>query len=196
MDLIDTPSLEQTGFWYTDHLLSDELNNALFQRINELFETQQMRAALVGKNAEMRRDEKERGDFISWLNTDDTIGPVGEFLRHIRDIQQHFNRLHYLGMQNIESHFAVYPNGTFYKPHRDVHRQGSSRVVSFVHYLNPEWQPGHGGELVIYEDSGTAHTITPIYGRTIFFLSEMWHEVKPTACMRRSITGWLSTSAP
>lgn len=189
--MIDTPSLEQTGFWYTDHLISDELNMALFQRIHELFETQQMRAALVGKNAEMRRDESERGDFISWIDTQEKIGCTAEFLMRIGEVQQHFNRTHFLGLKSIETHFAVYPNGTFYKPHRDVHRQGSSRVVSFVHYLNPEWEPGHGGELVIYEDSGTAHTIKPIYGRTIFFLSEMLHEVLPTSSLRRSITGWM-----
>lgn len=169
---------------------------ALFQHINELFETQKMRAAQIGKNAEMRRDENERGDFISWIDTHETIGCTSEFLSKIGEVQQHFNRTHFLGLKSIETHFAVYPHGTFYKLHRDVHRQGSSRVVSFVHYLNPEWHHSHGGELIIYEDSGVTHTITPIYGRTIFFLSEMLHEVRPTTHMRRSITGWLSTSFP
>ncbi len=184
-------SLEHSGFWYTDHLLTDELNASLFQRINELYETRQMRAARVGKNDEMRHDENERGDFISWIDTHEKRGITAEFISHMMDMQLHFNRIHYLGLKSIESHFAVYPNGTFYKPHRDVHRQGSSRVISFVHYLNPEWQTGHGGELIIYEDNGPTHTITPVYGRTIFFLSEMLHEVLPTAFMRRSITGWM-----
>ena len=150
-----------------------------------------MRAAQVGKNADKRRDEMERGDFISWINTLDSTGCISEFVTRIDEMLQYFNHIHYMGLKRIETHFAVYPNGTYYKPHRDVHRQGSSRVVSFVHYLNPDWQKGHGGELVIYGDDGVVQTIPPMYGRTVFFLSEMLHEVLPTACMRRSITGWM-----
>lgn len=133
----------------------------------------------------------ERGDFISWINTSDSTGCISEFVSRIDEMLQHFNRIHYMGLKRIETHFAVYPIGTYYKPHRDVHRQGSSRVVSFVHYLNPDWQKSHGGELVIYGDDGVTHTIAPMYGRTVFFLSEMLHEVLPTTCMRRSITGWM-----
>ena len=66
-------------------------------------------------------------------------------------------------------------------------------------FLNPNWQPEHGGELVLYQDDERTERarIAPVDGRLVLFLSEeIPHEVRPTSAPRRSVAGWyrLNTS--
>jgi len=64
-------------------------------------------------------------------------------------------------------------------------------VVSMVIYLNPNWQPGDGGELRLYPSDGSVINIAPKAGTLALFLSELEHEVLPTLKPRYSITGWM-----
>jgi SM-20-related protein len=60
-----------------------------------------------------------------------------------------------------------------------------------ISYLNNNWQPNDGGELMIYKES-SIQKITPNEGKTILFKSnEMPHEVLLTNQPRMSVTGWL-----
>jgi SM-20-related protein len=60
-----------------------------------------------------------------------------------------------------------------------------------VLYLNADWQPSDGGELVIYKPEGNEHRIQPLQGTLAIFLSELEHEVLLTSRDRMSITGWM-----
>ena len=102
-------------------------------------------------------------------------------------------------MFSFESHFAHYAEGDFYKRHLDAFRGECNRVLSVVVYLNQNWQPDDGGELVIQVSDIEEDVIkvTPAFGTMVVFLSEQFpHEVLPARCDRYSIAGWfrLNTS--
>ncbi|NBV87043.1 MAG: 2OG-Fe(II) oxygenase [Verrucomicrobia bacterium] len=61
--------------------------------------------------------------------------------------------------------------------------------------LNPNWQPGDGGELKLWttagQKTGAFVLIEPKMGTLVCLLSEdFWHEVVPASKTRMSITGW------
>jgi SM-20-related protein len=113
------------------------------------------------------------------------------YLDKISAVIEQLNYNFYLGIRDYECHFAHYPPGTFYKRHVDRHKNGSPRRVSSVLYLNSNWQPCDGGELVIYNTGGAVNRIEPIEGTLVIFLSELEHEVLLTSRDRMSITGWM-----
>lgn len=50
---------------------------------------------------------------------------------------------------------ARYGPGSYYVPHLDMYSGGThglmnSRLLTIICYLNPNWQPGHGGELRVF----------------------------------------------
>ena len=97
-------------------------------------------------------------------------------------------------MVEFEYHHTYYPVGSKYARHTDTFLHDSSRVISAVCYLNINWSPADGGELVIYDtdQEGVEQTITvePRCGRLVIFESRLWHEVLECNAERRSITGW------
>lgn len=120
------------------------------------------------------------------------------FLTLMGAIRQALNRELFLGLFEFEGHFAHYPPGGFYKRHRDSFHGAANRVVSMVTYLNSDWRPGDGGELVLYgEDEVTEiATIEPRAGTLVLFLSEeIPHEVRPASRDRNSIAGWFRLNA-
>ncbi len=146
-------------------------------------------AAAVGR-AEGRRLRRDiRGDATLWLD-DKRCGPAAsEFLGVVEDLRAALNHRLFLGMAEVEAHYAVYPPGTGYARHRDRFRDDDARVLSLVSYLNPDWQPGDGGELRLYHQEGPID-IAPRSG-SICFLSELEHEVLPARRERFSIAAWM-----
>ena len=103
-----------------------------------------------------------------------------------------------MGILHKEFHYALYPEGTFYKRHLDTFQNDDRRKLSMVCYLNEQdWQPEYGGELVIYTNENGKEeekVIYPFPGRVVIFESQLLeHEVKPVKTKRLSITGWLKT---
>lgn len=135
-----------------------------------------------------------RGDFISWINESEATPAEQVFFDRISEFTTYINRTCYLGIQEREFHYALYPKGTFYKRHLDTFQNDDSRRLSIVCYLNDEdWQPEYGGELVIYKEEASI-SIYPLKGRVVIFESNILeHEVKPVEQIRLSITGWLKT---
>ena len=120
------------------------------------------------------------------------------YFDRINDFVQYLNSTCFLGIQEKEFHYALYPEGTFYKRHLDTFQNDSRRKLSMVCYLNDEdWQADFGGELTIYfKENGieSEKNIVPKAGRMVIFESQVLeHEVKPVKQPRLSITGWLKT---
>ncbi|HEY7884713.1 MAG TPA: 2OG-Fe(II) oxygenase [Cellvibrionaceae bacterium] len=137
-----------------------------------------------------------RGDKICWLEGASSASAA--FLSAMGDLRLALNRRLFLGLFDYESHLAYYPPGSFYKKHYDAFRGRSNRVLSTVAYLNPEWQQGWGGELVIYQDDGITELIRiePRAGTLVVFLSERFaHEVLPAIGPRYSVAGWFRVNA-
>lgn len=118
--------------------------------------------------------------------------PVQHYLMQMESIQRAVNREFFLGLFEYEAHFACYEKGAFYKKHLDAFKENVTRRLTTVLYLNDEWTPQDGGELVIYDlDDNQLATVAPQGGRLVVFLSEQFpHEVLPTHKERISIAGW------
>jgi SM-20-related protein len=162
------------------------------------YEEDQFKKSAIGNLAGEQVIAAVRGDFILWLDEQNAEGAEWVFFNKLQDFTQYLNRTCFMGIVTQEFHYALYPEGTYYKRHLDTFMNDSSRKLSIVCYLNDEdWKPEYGGELTIYiNEDGTekATNIYPVQGRVVVFESQVLeHEVKPVKRDRLSITGWLKT---
>ena len=183
--------IESQGFSIRPHLLSSqEVSEA-----NEFFlrHSTEFQAALVGPETGKKRVEDIRGDFTLWLATDNAPREFRKLFEFLNELKSELNKRLFLGLRDYEAHLARYPVGSFYTRHLDRHEKKSTRVVSFVFYLNEEWKDGEGGELILYDKNNIEILrLQPEPGTFICFLSEEFpHEVKVATRERRSLTGWI-----
>lgn len=183
-------SLESQGYAIVPAALAPELIDALFLEVKSMSGAEFKRAG-VGRKDDFQLNRFVRSDKICWLRGDTAAS--GAFLDWAEQLRQGLNRRLFLGLFDYECHYATYPEGAFYKKHLDAFKGQSNRVLSTVFYLNPQWSPGDGGELVIYDESGeqVLEKVLPEYGTLVIFLSESFpHEVLPAGRERCSIAGW------
>ncbi|MEZ5979509.1 MAG: 2OG-Fe(II) oxygenase [Planctomycetota bacterium] len=161
-----------------------------------------VRAALVAERASLtpaavgRGDEKQlhaelRGDLTTWLERR-AEEPLAALWRTFDAIATEFRERCWLGVVDSEVQLAVYPpDGARYVRHLDAFAGGGRRRATAVYYLNPDWRPGDGGELVAHEPDG-ARTIEPRLDRLVLFLADrLEHEVLPAVAPRWAVTAWL-----
>jgi hypothetical protein len=70
--------------------------------------------------------------------------------------------------------YTLIPNGGFFDVHADRnydHQIGLTRRLSMITYLNRDWNPGCGGQLELWNTSGTQceSVIEPLFNTTILF---------------------------
>lgn len=144
----------------------------------------------IGRGDGQQVREGIRGDRIDWLEPGQAE-PCDRYLALMDELRLRLNRELFLGLEDFEAHFALYPPGAFYRKHLDRFRDDDRRAVSAVLYLNPDWLPGEGGELRLYLGDGSTHDVLPEAGTLVVFLSgELPHEVLPASRERLSLTGW------
>jgi SM-20-related protein len=183
--------LEKEGFCHISGLLDAEYLKKLNNFIDENKESFQ--AARIGNSENRKRETSVRGDYTFWLDPLEMNDPFSSIFDFLNTVKEKINSKFYLGLQEFECHLAYYPPGTFYKKHLDRFEKNGSRKLSFIFYLNQEWQDSDGGELVMYDQSGgIVKSISPMPGDFVCFLSEEYpHEVKAATKERRSLTGWV-----
>ena len=130
-----------------------------------------------------------RSDHIFWIN--DELIHAQHHIQQLMRLAQEFNRYFYLGIQEVEAHFACYNAGEFYALHRDNPQGKNGRMISSVLYLHQDWQSDWGGELRLQDKHDRWHIIEPKPNRIALFQSDLMHEVLPSKQQRLSITGWL-----
>lgn len=162
------------------------------------YEEDNFKKAAIGNRTNEVIERSIRGDFILWINEAEGGEPEKIFFNKINSLVDYLNRTCFMGILHKEFHYAVYPEGTYYKRHLDTFQNDGRRKLSMVCYLNREdWKPENGGELAIYLNKNGIEeqvTIYPYPGRVVIFESqELEHEVKPVKVPRLSITGWLKT---
>lgn len=146
--------------------------------------------AAVGRGPFSEIREGIRGDHIQWLEPGQDEAR-DSYLGLMDSLREAMNRGLFLGLEDFESHFALYPPGAFYRKHVDRFRDDDRRMVSAVIYLNDAWLPEHGGQLRMYLEEGREHDVVPTGGCLVVFLSgEVPHEVLPATRERLSLTGW------
>ncbi|MDB5979409.1 MAG: 2OG-Fe(II) oxygenase family oxidoreductase [Pseudomonas sp.] len=146
--------------------------------------------AAVGRGPAQEVRDGVRGDRIQWLESGESEA-CDDYLNLMDSLRQALNRDLFLGLEDFESHFALYPPGAFYVRHLDRFRDNDRRMVSTVLYLNEGWLPEHGGQLRMYLKDGVEHDVQPLGGSLVVFLSgDIPHEVLPADRERLSLTGW------
>ncbi|TRW21114.1 2OG-Fe(II) oxygenase [Flavobacterium zepuense] len=190
--------LSEQKYSIVDGFFTDTEVQGLREGLLAKFEAERFKKSAIGNQANEQVQSAVRGDYILWLDEANATGAEKDFFDTIQDFTQYLNRTCYMGIAKQEFHYALYPEGTFYKRHLDTFQNDSSRKLSMVCYLNDEdWKPEYGGELTLYlNESGTekALDIYPVKGRVVVFESQVLeHEVKPVKQKRLSITGWLKT---
>ena len=159
-------------------------------------EADAFRPAGIGSGEAHAMNSGRRSDLINWIDPQDAhlrrlCGARLEALRLA------INARLYLGLFDLESHFAVYPPGAFYEKHLDQFRHGGRRKLTIVLYLNREWTGDDGGQLLLYtngDDDPQPVEVLPRGGTLVCFLSEQFpHEVLPSRRERLSLTGWFRT---
>lgn len=168
---------------------SPGLSAALREDLLRLHASRDLAPAATGRGAGRGLRTDVRGDATLWLDDARTGPAAATFLAQLDALRIALNRRLFLGLDEVEAHYALYPPGARYAKHRDRFRDDDARVVSFVTYLNPGWHAGEGGLLRLSLEGGDVD-IVPDAG-SVCFLSELEHEVLPATRERASIAAWM-----
>lgn len=203
--MIDT--LATQAYCVMDDFLPAELTLAL--RTIALERQQQGQMHQAGTSRSAITNPNLRGDQIAWLENDDPHPAIQQYLVLLQEVQQAANRHLMMGLDQFETHFAIYPAGSVgYDTHIDQFRQHreqpapGTRTLTSIIYLNDQWPEDAGGALRLYLDehhekpaAEARHLdIAPLGGRLVLFLAaRFWHEVLPARLPRVSVTGWFKT---
>jgi SM-20-related protein len=148
-----------------------------------------------GQGAERRR-EHIRGDFTCWL-TEPLLPAESVLTQRMEELRLQLNRDAFLGLFELELHYARYPPGAAYSRHVDQPLGSTQRKLSLVLYLNLEWQSTDGGVLRIHNADDGFVDVEPIAGRLVCFVTPgREHEVLQARSERLSISGWFRGRAP
>ena len=190
-NLID--DLASKGWTIRDEFLPAELVRQLAAECGQRQAQGLLVRAGVGRGQAKAVQEAVRGDSIQWLEAGQSA-PVDAYLAAAESLRLMLNRSLYLGLEDYESHFALYPPGAFYQKHLDRFRDDDRREISAVFYLNEHWKAADGGELRLFlDDQQEAQhlDIQPVSGRLVLFRSaQLSHAVLPAKRERLSLTGW------
>ncbi len=178
------------GYSINPLALPPELALPLAGHVQALAPAQFARAG-TGRQQDHGLNDFVRRDEICWIDGESSAGAA--WLGWAERLRCFLNRELLLGLFSFESHFAHYGPGDFYRRHLDAFRGEANRMLSLVAYLNSSWQPGEGGELVLYRSAEDSEGIrvVPAMGSVVAFLSEEFpHEVLAAERDRYSIAGW------
>ncbi len=184
-----------SGYGVCDDFLSIEEVTSLTTRFASRFDDGKFKEAGIGKQSEVHQATEIRGDKILWLESNSVDSSERILLDKNQAFVDYLNQTCYLGIIDAEIHFAKYDIGKFYRRHRDTFQAQKGRVLSVIYYLNINWLPENGGNLLIYTQENNIEktiSIAPLAGRLVCFESDkLDHEVSETFKERLSITGWL-----
>jgi SM-20-related protein len=192
-DLLD--AMDRFGWATMPGCLGDGDSRRLRRECQDACDDGGFHQAGVGRGDGTTVRAEIRSDRVLWLQPGAESIEQAVYLAKLELLRLALNQRFLFGLFDFEGHFAIYPEGGFYKPHLDRHAGTSARVVTVILYLNPDWQTGDGGELKLWttsgKQSGSFELIEPRMGTMVCFMAgEFWHEVLPATKERMSITGW------
>lgn len=188
--------------WNVDQIL-DDLDQHGFAIIDDAYPDTYMHQLIEECTSNLNRFREAaiqngvisniRSDHILWLQPELQIS--NQHIQRLFDLGQTLNRAFYLGIQDVEAHFACYNAGEFYALHRDNPQGKNGRMISTVYYLHEHWQDGWGGELRLQDKNQIWHVLQPKPNRIALFQSDLLHEVLEAKQQRLSITAWLRSDS-
>ncbi len=178
------------GVAVQDRFLAEPRVRALIECAERRRSRGDFHAAHIGADAHRRRREEIRGDSTCWVG-EPLFPEERALLGELEALRLELNRRGFLGLFDLELHYAWYPPGAGYERHLDQPQGKDHRRVSIILYLNEAWRPGAGGELRLFAADGTHRDIEPIAGRLACFLTAgREHAVLTTRESRLSLSGW------
>ncbi|MGI0116119.1 2OG-Fe(II) oxygenase [Zooshikella sp. RANM57] len=183
--------LVKQGWSVQQNSLPEKLLQDLVDEINYFDNKQLLLPAAIGRRHQKQFDQSIRSDRTLWLDGRSKTQLV--LLDFLEAFRLNLNEQLWLGLDEVECHYAIYDKGSFYKRHLDAFNGHETRVVSVVFYLNKDWQEVDGGSLKLYsaKDIQAVSTVLPERGTCVCFMSsEIPHEVLPSFRSRMSIAGW------
>lgn len=188
------------GYAIIPDFLPTETVAALREETRQMQELGEMHRAATGQAANPV-DDSIRGDFIHWLEESSASAAQRQYLQTMETLRQGLNQSFYLGLFELESHFAIYPEGAIYRKHLDqfsgLNPEHQHRQVTCILYLNETWQHEYGGQLRMYLNGlepAPYLDVEPTGGTMVAFLSGRFHhEVLEAKRERISLTGWFKT---
>lgn len=185
----------ENGYAICDNFLENAEVENLLKTFSARYEQGKFKEASIGKSDQVQKNIEIRGDEILWLESESVDLAERVLLDKNQAFVNYLNQTCYLGINETEIHFAKYAVGKFYRRHRDTFQAKKGRILSVIYYLNINWIPENGGNLIIYDAKNkieNAITIAPLAGRMVCFESEkLDHEVTEAFANRFSVTGWL-----
>lgn len=180
------------GYFVGDHFLNPNTYQTLYSTIQSMHQDGCFQAAKIGSKQHKTLETTIRNDRIVWLDETSNNPAILDYFAMLDLIRTELNQSLFLGLISYEAHFAIYPPNHFYKKHVDQFANTNDRRISCVFYLNDDWQPAHGGELVLYDAADKPSiSIPPLGNRMVCFNSNIAHEVQITHHIRYSIASWL-----
>ncbi len=187
--------LKLAGIAVRDHYLQPLQVGALLDCLHERQVRGEFAGARVGTGPTLQHDPAVRGDQTCWL-CEPLLAAEQSLLSEFEQLRLQLNRDLYLGLFELEAHYAWYPPGAGYARHVDQPLGRSERRVSLILYLNENWDPRAGGELQMFEAGAGRRQIEPVAGRLVCFLAaEREHAVLPARRDRFSVTAWFKARA-
>jgi SM-20-related protein len=172
-----------------------ELWPSLLQQAKALKDHQQFKPAEIKTSLPLDQSKLIRNDLIYWVKPETHLPTEKIFIEQINFMMYQIKDYFRIGLDHFEAHYALYPQSHFYQRHSDQKKENNKRQFSFVYYLNPEWKPEYGGELVGYKGASDEieFSVFPYGGTLALFKSDIEHEVRISNSARFSITGWMRT---
>lgn len=185
-ELVD--SLANQRYWVSQNLITESVVKELKLLAEEKYHKNMFHAASVGKGHLKKQENSIRNDEIFWIK-DWSEGRLLDYEQMLEEISQLVRKELFLSIKRYESHFAYYRPGAKYVKHRDRHKESPSRVLTCVCYLS-DWQPGYGGELMLYLPETKVVIVKPSLATIVLFDSRLEHEVLASSSHRWSLTTW------
>jgi SM-20-related protein len=182
--------LVQSGWVYRAEAFSSELCQAARSRIEALQNQAALRPARVGRAVNASLQPSLRGDLIHWLAADSEDQTDQNLLAHLDELRLALNASLFLGLREVEAHYACYAAGQGYAKHLDRFRDNDARVLSLVLYFNTDWPTNAGGELKLHLPEGERLLSPNASARVIFRSEQVLHEVMPAQQARYSLAAW------
>ncbi len=165
------------------------LTDALYRELKQRLENRQLKQARIGKGKQLSRMVDIRGDALHWIDGETAV--QRRFMAIMGEYRQRLNHDLFLGLNELEAHFAHFPPGSGYQKHLDSFKNNNLRRITIVAYLNPDWGEADGGKLQIFDGDKIVREVCPLVGSLVTFVSEkILHQVAITRKERLSIAGW------
>jgi SM-20-related protein len=191
-----TEDIAAKGWAVCDDFVSLADVRLLASEAEQMFAAGDFHTATTGAHRSGELDLDVRRDEILWLDLGEGGAAQRQYASTMETLRMALNQELFLGLLDLDVHFAVYEPGAFYKTHHDRPDTAAYRTVSCILYLNESWRTQDGGQLRLYLEDADVEPwvdIEPRGGRLVCFLSERFsHEVLSAKRRRVGVTGWFS----